>query len=102
VQGLGARFALEVVFLIALAIGAGVAELSTSAIIVVMAAGWLLVCLFELALWAEGPRFPALHLRTETVEQEEEPAAVTEIREPDVPRRGRFRRRSRAASGEGA
>jgi hypothetical protein len=100
VQGLGARFALEVVFLIALAVGTGVAELSATAIIVVMAAAWLLVCLFELALWAEGPRFPALHRRTATVE--EPPAAVTEIREPEAPRRGRFWRRSRAASGEGA
>jgi hypothetical protein len=100
VQGLGARFALEVVFLIALAVGTGVAELSATAIIVVMAVAWLLVCLFELALWAEGPRFPALHRRTATVE--EAPAAVTEIREPEAPRRGRFWRRSRAASGEGA
>jgi hypothetical protein len=100
VQGLGARFALEVVFLIALAIGTGVAELSASAIIVVMAAAWLLVCVFELALWAEGSRFPALHRRSATVE--EEPAAVTEIRGPAAPRRGRFWRRSRAASGEGA
>jgi hypothetical protein len=101
VQGLGARFALEVVFLIALAIGTGVAELSATAIVVVMAAAWLLVCLFELALWAEGPRFPLLHRQTATVEKEE-PAAVTEIREPEAPRRGRFWRRSRAASGEGA
>jgi hypothetical protein len=100
VQGLGARFALEVVFLIALAIGAGVAELSAAAIVVVMAVGWLLVCLFELAVWAEGPRFPALQRRTATVE--EEPAAVTEIREPEPRRRPRFWRRSRAASGEGA
>lgn len=99
-EGLGARFALEVVFLIALAIGAGVAELSAAAIVVVMAAGWLLVCLFELAVWAEGPRFPALHRRTTTID--EEPAAVTEIREPEAPRRPRFWRRSRAASGEGA
>jgi hypothetical protein len=100
VEGLGARFALEVVFLIALAIGAGVAELSAAAIVVVMAAGWVLVCLFELAVWAEGPRFPALHRRTATIE--EEPAAVTEIREPEAPRRPRFWRRGRAASGEGA
>lgn len=100
-QGLGPRFALEVVFLIALAIGAGVAELSAAAIVVVMALAWLLICLFELAVWAEGPRFPVLHRRSVTVE-EEEPAAVTEIREAAPPRRRRFWRRSRAASGEGA
>ena len=99
-QGLGPRFLLEVVFLIALAIGAGVAELSATAIVVVMALAWLLICLFELAVWAEGPRFPALQRRSVTVE--EEPAAVTEIREPAPARRRRFWRRSRAASGEGA
>ena len=51
-QGLGPRFALEVAFLIALAIGAGVAELSAGAIVAVMAVAWLLICLFELAVWA--------------------------------------------------
>lgn len=102
-QGLGPRFALEVVFLIALAVGAGVAELSAAAIVAVMALAWLLICLFELAVWAEGPRFPVLRRRVATVTEEPEPAAeVTEIREPETPRRRRFWRRSRAASGEGA
>jgi len=55
--GFGPRFALEAGFLIAVAIGAGFAELSATAIVVVMAVAWLLVCLFELAVWAEGPRF---------------------------------------------
>jgi hypothetical protein len=98
VQGLGPRFALEVAFLIALAIGAGVAELSAAAIVVVMTIAWLLICLFELAVWAEGPRFPLLRRRA-VAEQEEEPAAVTEIREPEAPARRRFWRRNRAASG---
>jgi hypothetical protein len=101
VQGLGPRFALEVAFLIALAIGAGVAELSAAAIVVVMTIAWLLICLFELAVWAEGPRFPLLRRRA-VAEQEEEPPAVTEIREPEAPPRRRFWRRSRAASGEKA
>ena len=57
-EGFGPRFALEAGFLIAVAIGAGVAQLSATAIVVVMAVAWLLVCLFELAVWAEGPRFP--------------------------------------------
>ena len=56
--GFGPRFALEAGFLVAVAIAAGVAELSATAIVVVMAVAWLLVCLFELAVWAEGPRFP--------------------------------------------
>jgi hypothetical protein len=76
VQGrLGPRFALEAGFLIAIAVGAGFAELSATAIVVVMAVAWLLVCLFELAVWAEGPRFPG-SVRKQTVV--EEPAA-----EPD-------------------
>lgn len=108
-QGLGPRFVLEVAFLIALAIGTGVAELDARAIVAVMALAWLLICLFELAVWAEGPRFPALHRRAALAEEPDEvtpretvePAAVTEIREP-TQRRGRFWRRRRAASGEGA
>jgi hypothetical protein len=99
VQGLGPRFVLEVAFLIALAIGVGIAELSATAIIVVMALAWLLICLFELAVWAEGPRFPAFRRRTPVEEPDEvtpsesvEPAAITEIREPEQPR-GRFWRR---------
>ena len=100
-EGLGPRFALEVAFLIALAIGAGVAELSASAIVIVMLLAWLLICLFELAVWAEGPRFPVLGRRTTVVEQDE-PAAVTEIREPETPRRRRFWRRRREVTEEGA
>ena len=105
-QGLGPRFALEVAFLIALAIGAGVAELEATWIVAVMALAWLLICLFELAVWAEGPRFPAFVRRRAAVveepEPEPEPAAVTEIREPEPARRRRFWRRRRAVSGEGA
>jgi hypothetical protein len=101
VQGLGPRFALEAAFLIALAIGAGVAELSAAAIVVVMALAWLLICLLELAVWAEGARFPVLPRRTVAVE-EEEPPAVTEVRSPEPPRRRRFWRRRREVGEEGA
>lgn len=96
-QGLGARFALEVAFLIVLAIGAGVAELSATSIVIVMALGWLVVCLFEVAVWAEGPRFPALERRAAPPgpEEPEPAAAVTEIRPPEAPRRRRFWRRRR-------
>jgi hypothetical protein len=116
VGGVGPRFLLEALFLIAVAIGAGVAELSAAWIVAVMAAAWLVVCLFELAVWTEMRRVPALGRRTdeageagekpaEAVEPDEitppdsvEPAAITEISEPEsVPRRGRFWRR-RAAS----
>jgi hypothetical protein len=103
---------LEAAFLIALAIGIGVAGLSTGAIVVVMALAWLLVSLFELTVWAERPRSPASRRRTALVEEPDEvtpaetvePAAVTEIREPEPmppPQRRRFWRRRRAVSGEG-
>ena len=100
-QGLGPRFALEVAFLIALAIGAGFAKLQAGAIVAVMALAWLLICLFELAVWAEGPRFPAFRRRAEVV-KEDEPAEVTEIHTPKPSRRRRFWRRRREVSGEGA
>ena len=102
-QGLGPRFALEVAFLIALAIGAGFAELSPAAIVAVMGLAWLLICLFELAVWAEGPRFPALTRRPRPVAEPEQepPAETTEIRAAEQAPRRRFWRRSRAASGTG-
>ena len=95
---MGPRFVLEAAFLIALAIGVGVAELSATAIVAVM---------------AERPRFPAARRTVVAEEQEEpdevtppetvEPAAITEIREPEsAPRRLRFWRRRGAVSGGGA
>ena len=71
--GFGPRFALEAGFLIAVAIAAGFAELSATTIVVVMAVAWLLVCLFELAVWAEGPRFPGF-VRERTVADEPDEA----------------------------
>jgi hypothetical protein len=77
--GFGPRFALEAGFLIAVAIGAGFAELSATAIVVVMAVAWLLVCLFELAVWAEGPRFPGITRERSVVEEpSEEPDELTD------------------------
>ena len=64
--------ALEAVFLIAVAIAAGFAELSAPAIVIVMAVAWLLVCLFELAVWAEGPRFPRFEREQTVVEEPDE------------------------------
>jgi Sec-independent protein secretion pathway component TatC len=78
--GLGPRFLLEAGFLIALAIAAGAAELSAPTIVVVMAVAWLLVCLFELAVWAEGPRFRVRRREQVVVEEPDE------ITPPDRPR----------------
>jgi hypothetical protein len=115
VGGVGPRFPLEALFLIAVAIGAGVAELSPGWIVAVMAAAWLVVSLFELAVWTEARTVRASGWRTEEPEppaevepppepdevtplEAVEPAAITEISEPEAaPRRGRFWRR-RAAS----
>ena len=80
--GFGPRFALEAGFLIAVAIGAGFAELSATVIVVVMAVAWLLVCLFELAVWAEGPRFPGV-VRERTVVEEEPPEEPDELTDPE-------------------
>ncbi|HEV8098285.1 MAG TPA: hypothetical protein VGP56_04005 [Gaiellaceae bacterium] len=44
---LGVRFALEALFLVLLAIGAGLADLRPRFIVLVMAVGWLLVALVE-------------------------------------------------------
>jgi hypothetical protein len=80
--GFGPRFALEAGFLIAVAIGAGFAELSATVIVVVMAVAWLLVCLFELAVWAEGPRFSGA-VRERTVVEEEPPGEPDELTDPE-------------------
>ncbi|MDF2753482.1 MAG: hypothetical protein K0S82_1865 [Gaiellaceae bacterium] len=80
--GFGPRFALEAGFLIAVAIGAGFAELSATVIVVVMAVAWLLVCLFELAVWAERPRFPGV-VPEATVVAEERPGEPDELTDPE-------------------
>jgi hypothetical protein len=46
---LGIRFALEALFLVLLAVGAGLADLRSALIVALMTAGWLLVALIELA-----------------------------------------------------
>jgi hypothetical protein len=47
----GLRFAVEIAFLALLALAAGLAELDTVWIVVVMAIGWLLVALVEWLAW---------------------------------------------------
>lgn len=54
---LGPRFLLEAGFIIAVAIVAGIADLSTWAIIGVVAGAWILVAVVELAVWVRhAPR----------------------------------------------
>jgi hypothetical protein len=56
-NGRGWRFALEVAFLVALAVVLGIAEVGTSIIVIVMLAGWVLVALLEWAAWREEPHW---------------------------------------------
>jgi outer membrane biosynthesis protein TonB len=54
---LGPRFLLEAGFIVAVAVVAGLADLSTWAIIGVVAAAWIIVALVEMAVWAlRAPR----------------------------------------------
>jgi hypothetical protein len=55
---LGPRFAIEALFLIALAVGVAYADLASKWIFAVMAGGWLVVALLELSadrIWAAAP-----------------------------------------------
>ena len=50
------RFAIEAGFLILIGVGAGYADLRPAVIIGLVAAGWLLVALIELAIWRSQSR----------------------------------------------
>jgi hypothetical protein len=50
------RFAIEAGFLILLGVGAGLADLRTPVIVILLAGGWLLVSLIELAAWRAQSR----------------------------------------------
>jgi hypothetical protein len=56
-DGRGWRFALEVAFLVALAVVLGVADVASSIIVAIMLAGWVLVALLEWAAWREEPHW---------------------------------------------
>jgi hypothetical protein len=93
VGGPGLRFALEAAFLIALAVAAGLAELSPTAIVLVMGAAWLLVAVIEWLSWREAPRITRVRkeaVPTPVIE------AVPPAAEPEPTRRRRFWRRRKA------
>ena len=52
--GLGPRFVVEAGFLILLAVGTGLADLTPRTIIIVMGVAWLLVSLLEWLVWRES------------------------------------------------
>jgi hypothetical protein len=81
----GPRFAIEALFLIALAVGSAYADLAGKWIAIVMAGGWLVVALLELTadrIWAAAPPWrrpyyvPASPPRAEPAPVEPPPAAV--------------------------
>src|SRR6266496_3884749 len=89
---LGPRFAIEALFLIALAVGAAYADLASKWIVLVMAGGWLVVALLELStdrLWAAAPPWrrpsyvPLSPPRAEPAAAPEAPPAAVEP-EPEV------------------
>jgi len=90
---LGPRFAIEALFLIALAVAAGYADLAAKWIVLVMAGGWLVVALLELSadrIWAAAPPWrrpyyaPVSPPRPSEPGVPETPAAVEPAPEPDL------------------
>lgn len=108
--GAGRRFVLEAIFLACLAVAAGLADLTTSQIIAVMALGWVVTVLIEFVSWRLAVRHPAVvavpqplvEPQPEAVEVSPEPEPMPEpdpqaAGEPEPARRkrGLFRRAAR-------
>src|SRR4051794_34619829 len=55
--GLGPRFIFEAAFLLLLAVGTGLANLSTRTIVIVMAVAWALVAAIEWLAWRDRARY---------------------------------------------
>jgi hypothetical protein len=77
--GFAPRFAVEAGFLILLGVGAGYANLRPIVIVALLAGGWALVSLFELAVWRAQARPAVVPLPPPPVaEPEPEPGPVVE------------------------
>ena len=87
-RGFAPRFAIEAGFLILLGVGAGYADLRPAVIVGVVAGGWVLVALVELAVWRSQAR-PAVgpRRRLREAEPRSEPAPEPE---PAARRRARL------------
>ncbi len=70
--GFAPRFAIEAGFLILLGVGAGLADLRSAVIVALLAGAWVLVSLFELAVWRAQGR-PAIRAVTPPPPPEPEP-----------------------------
>jgi hypothetical protein len=79
----GPRFLLEAGFIVAVAVFAGLAALSTWAIIGVVAAAWILVALVELAVW--GVRARRRRVTAKKPEPTPEPPSIAAASPPLAP-----------------
>jgi len=79
-RGFAPRFALEAGFLILLGVGAGYADLSTRWIVAIVAGGWILVALVELAVWRAQAQ-PTV-VRAQPDELDADPRVVEPAPEP--------------------
>src|SRR5690349_14188981 len=84
-DGFAGRFVVEAAFLILLAVGVGVADERPLVIIAVMAAGWLLVALIEVAAWRAGRRAAPVYVEPEPVVDDLHGWDVAEIIAPQAP-----------------
>jgi hypothetical protein len=71
--GFAPRFAIEAGFLIALGVGAGIADLRPQVIVALLAGGWVLVSLIELSVWRAEGRMVAPRMPPAPAEPESEP-----------------------------
>jgi hypothetical protein len=79
------RFAIEAGFLILLGVGAGYADFRPAVIVALLAGGWILVSLIELAAWrTQAPRMPGSAPPPVEDVQDEEPEPVAEAVAPEV------------------
>ena len=86
--GFAPRFAIEAGFLILLGVGAGYANLRAAVIVALVAGGWLLVSLLEVAVWYArarpvAPTPPPADERELPAEPEPAPGWPDEPEEPD-------------------
>lgn len=85
---LGPRFLIEAGFIVAVAVVAGVADLSTWAIIGVVAAAWILVALVELFMWSRhAVRRPPARTPEPAPQPKPEPVVIRQepVRTPEPP-----------------
>ena len=76
------RFAIEAAFLILLGVGAGYADLRPVVIVALLAGGWIIVALIEIAIWRSQARpAPAV----EPAPPEDEPIEEAEAELPGLP-----------------